>query len=311
MTKKPFRLPAPSLAISLALCLGLSAAIAALPAREALAQNPFAVVVRVNDDAVTAYEIQQRRLFLTLLNAPAEVVGAVRDTLVNERLQVQAARRFGVPASAEAIEQGVAEFAARANMGPEQFVAALGQAGVAPETLRDFIAAGVNWRNVVRARFAQAAQVSDADIDRALSLNRVGEETGAATVDYATIPVSAGRGGDAMARARALRDEVDTCDDLYGLRPEGLERQSVPPGQIPADVAAALSRLDANEMSFDVTRNGGAVVLVTMLCGRSADQPEGAREQAGERLFQQRMQAYASALLEELRAEAIISTPGG
>jgi peptidyl-prolyl cis-trans isomerase SurA len=47
---------------------------------------------------------------------------------------------------------------------------------------------------------------------------------------------------------------VDTCDDLYGVRPEGLERQVLPPSEIPQDIAAALSRLDPDEMSFDVTR---------------------------------------------------------
>jgi peptidyl-prolyl cis-trans isomerase SurA len=48
-----------------------------------------------------------------------------------------------------------------------------------------------------------------------------------------------------------------------------------------------------------------------MLCGRSTEVPEGARDQVRERLFQQRMAAYASGFLEELRAEAIITYPEG
>ncbi|MGP1357326.1 MAG: peptidylprolyl isomerase, partial [Roseicyclus sp.] len=77
----------------------------------------------------------------------------------------------------------------------------------------------------------------------------------------------------------------------------------------PEDVAAALSRLDANEMSFDVVRGG--VLLVTMLCSRNSDLPEEARAQVRDQLFQQRMQSYASGFLEELRAEAIITYPEG
>jgi hypothetical protein len=287
--------------LAAAACLGLAVA---LPAAPAHAQSPFTVAARVNNEIVTNYEIQQRRLFLSLLNAPGEVLAAVPETLVNERLQNQAAERLGVAAGPDAIEAGLAEFAGRANMGPEQFINAIGQAGVAPETLRDFIRAGVNWRNAIRARFGPSAAVSDADIDRAMAADG---GAALATIDYATIPIAGGSA--ALSRAQTLRNAVDTCDDLYGVRPEGLERQVVPPSQIPEDVAAALSRLDANEMSFDVVRGG--VLLVTMLCSRNRDLPEEARAQVRDQLFQQRMQSYASGFLEELRAEAIITYPEG
>jgi len=289
--------------LAVAAALMLAATLSGVP--QAQAQSPFAVAARVNDDIVTNYEIQQRRRFLTLLNAPADVVAQARDTLVNERLQAQAAQRFGVVATPEEIEEGVASFASQANMNAQQFINALGQAGVAPETVRDFIAAGISWRNVVRARFAASAQVTDAEIDRALADGGSGTP-GVAAIDYATIPIVGGRGSDALSRAQALRNRVDTCDDLYGVRPEGFERQVLPPSEIPQDIAAALSRLDADEMSFDITRGDGTLLLVTMLCGRSTEIPEGARDQVREQLFQSRIGAYASGFLEELRADAII-----
>jgi peptidyl-prolyl cis-trans isomerase SurA len=172
--------------------------------------------------------------------------------------------------------------------------------------VRDFISVGISWRNVVRARFAASSQVTDAEIDRALAEGGSADAPGVAAIDYATIPIVGGRGGDALARAQALRNRVDTCDDLYGVRPEGFERQVLPPSEIPQDIAAALSRLDPDEMSFDVTRGQGTLLLVTMLCGRSSEIPEGARDEVREQLFQQRIGAYASGFLEELRADAII-----
>lgn len=304
----PFRLVAALLPCGLAICATLAAmmTLVGIAAPQAHAQSPFAVAARVNDDIVTNYEIQQRRRFLSLLNAPGEVVAQARETLVNERLQVQAAQRFGVAATAEDIEEGVSNFASQANMSGQQFVNALGQSGVAPETIRDFIAAGISWRNVVRARFAASSQVTDAEIDRALAEGGSADAPGVAAIDYATIPIVGGRGGDALSRAQALRNRVDTCDDLYGVRPEGFERRVLPPAEIPQDIAAALSRLDPDEMSFDITRGQGTLLLVTMLCGRSTEIPEGARDQVREQLFQQRIGAYASGFLEELRADAII-----
>lgn len=285
------------------LAAGLTGAglVGAVPA--AVAQGAFEIAARVNDDIVTTYEIQQRQRFLSLLNAPPQMVAQARDMLVNERLQVQAAERFGASASPEQIEEGVNAFAAQANLSGEQFLTLIGQSGVAPETVRDFIAASASWRNVVRARFGNSAQVTDADIDRALAASG---DAGAGVIDYATIPIVGGRGADALSRAQTLRDRVDTCDDLYGLRPEGLERQVLPPSEIPQDIAAALSRLDPGEMSFDITRGDGTLLLVTMLCGRSAEVPDEARAQVREQLFQQRIGAYASGFLEELRADAII-----
>jgi hypothetical protein len=290
-------------ALTLAAAMMTAVILAGTP--QASAQSPFAVAARVNDDIVTNYEIQQRRRFLSLLNAPGDVVAQARDTLINERLQVQAARRFGVLATPEEIEDGVNAFAAQANMSGQQFINALGQSGVAAETVRDFISVGISWRNVVRARFAASSQVTDAEIDRALARGGT-ESTGVAAVDYATIPIVSGRGSDALSRAQALRNRVDTCDDLYGVRPEGFERRVLPPSEVPQDIAAAISRLDPNEMSFDVTRGEGTLLLVVMLCGRSNAIPEGARDEVREQLFQQRIGAYASGFLEELRADAII-----
>ena len=52
----------------------------------------------------------------------------------------------GAEASPDAIEAGLTEFAGRANLGPEQFLRQMGQEGVAPETVRDFVANGITWR---------------------------------------------------------------------------------------------------------------------------------------------------------------------
>ncbi|WP_224814500.1 peptidylprolyl isomerase [Hasllibacter sp. MH4015] len=137
------------------------------------AQNPFEAAVRVDDQIVTNFEISQRMRFLEVLNAQGDLRQQAIDALVNERLQVDAALRLGVSASPEEIEAGLNEFAARANLGPEQFLNQMGQAGIAPETVRDFIANGITWRNVVRTRFGSRAQITEEDIDEAIELGTV------------------------------------------------------------------------------------------------------------------------------------------
>lgn len=150
--------------IGLVLTLTLSAA-------ELAAQsNPFRPVIYVNDRVITAWELEQRALILRLFRTPGDIEEGARLALVNERLQLGAAQQLGVEVPEEALLEGMAEFAGRVELELEEFLQALAQQGVAEETFRDFVRAGISWREVVRARFGPRAQVTEAEVDRALAL---------------------------------------------------------------------------------------------------------------------------------------------
>ncbi|MBC6437606.1 MAG: peptidylprolyl isomerase [Rhodobacteraceae bacterium] len=375
--------------------------------------SPFTAAVMVNNRAVTYYEIEQRVLFLQLLNAPGNLEARAREALIDERLQLQAGLDMGVAATSEEIEQGLIEFAARANLESDEFVQVIESRGVSAETFRDFVTAGVTWRNVLRTRFGPRARVTEEEVDRALTLGgsvggarvllaeivipvmptnqqevrqritglsesldgdidgfsaaarrfsnastaqaggvigwhslsslpqqlramvltlgpgdvtdpvplgpaiaifqlRGFEEAGFVTpevtaVEYATIPLNGGGVGNTLAEVQALRDAVDSCDDLYGARPDGFTRESLLIEDVPKDIAVELARLDEDEMSLSSVHQAGQARQVLMLCGRSTSLPEGGREEAREALFQQRLASYANGYLAELRAEAIIT----
>lgn len=130
----------------------------------------FAPAVFVNDRVITRYEIEQNRLFLTLLRQPGNTEELAVERLIEDRLRLDAAQAAGITATPEEIDAGMAEFASRVNLSTEEFITAIGQAGVAPETFRAFVEAGLLWRNTIRARFGPRAQVTDAEVDRAMAL---------------------------------------------------------------------------------------------------------------------------------------------
>ena len=146
------------------------AGLAALAAPAGAQAGRFSPAVIVNDAAVTEYELEQRVRFLTLLRAPGDPMVEAEKGLVEDRLRMQAAKAVGITVTDEQIAAGMAEFAGRANLEAEQFVQAIGQAGVAPETFRDFVRAGLAWREAVRARFADRVVISEAEVDRAMSV---------------------------------------------------------------------------------------------------------------------------------------------
>ncbi len=125
-------------------------------------------------------------------------------------------------------------------------------------------------------------------------------------IDYATVAFAGGRTAETLAAAQALSASVDQCDDLYAERPGTHTRISLPPAQIPGDVALELARLDANEVSTGLIQPDGAALVWLMLCDRTVADPEGGRDAVRQRLFQQRLANLANGYLAELRAAAII-----
>lgn len=131
--------------------------------------STIAPAITVNGSVITAFELRQRQKFLEVLSQQGDLAAIARDGLISERLETGAAKTLGVGINTNEVTQGMAEFAARGKLTTEQLVQTLGEAGVAPQTFRDFIAAGVAWRAAVRTKFGGRVTVSDAEIDRALA----------------------------------------------------------------------------------------------------------------------------------------------
>ncbi|WP_371171010.1 peptidylprolyl isomerase [Aliiroseovarius sp. 2305UL8-7] len=140
----------------------------------ATAQNLFAPVKKINDRVITAYELSQRIAFLTILKAPGNIQELALEQLTNEALQRQAAEIAEIELTAEDVQTGMEEFAGRFNLDVARFNQIIAQAGVAPETFRDFVSGGLAWRQVVRTRWAGRVNVTEDEVQRQLSLTRPG-----------------------------------------------------------------------------------------------------------------------------------------
>ncbi|MFY0691185.1 MAG: peptidylprolyl isomerase [Paracoccaceae bacterium] len=412
----------PTLRAFSALLITMVTALGAGVSLPALAQSPFQTVLTVNQLAITQYELDQREQILSVLRSPGDPREEARKSLIDDRLRTSAIRNAGISLTPEEIQDGITEFASRANRSAEDFVAALNQEGVATETVRDFVSTGVAWRNLVRGRFGPRARVTPAEIERALALSstrggarvlmselvvplppenesqirglmkelsetirsysdfaaaaqrysrastarnggrldwlplanlppqirtsiltlspgqvtdpillggaigifqlrRLEEldpvEPETLALDYATILIPGGRSEAALARAREIEDETDTCDDLYKTAqklPEGyFERSVLAASEVPGDIALELAKLDTYETSFALIRQNDQFLLFMRLCGRTVQAPldeDGTeidlRTRIRDQLFQQRLASFANSYLEELRADAII-----
>ncbi len=132
-------------------------------------------------------------------------------------------------------------------------------------------------------------------------------------IEYAAYYMPGGRSDATLAQTRVLASKVDRCDDLYGVakgQPEDvLDRQTLPPADIPTDIAFELSKLDPGEVSTALTRSNGQTLVFLMLCGRTAEVNDDVdRDQFALGLRNQRLQSLAESYLAQLRADARIVT---
>lgn len=135
-----------------------------------------------------------------------------------------------------------------------------------------------------------------------------------AAIEYAAFYISGGRSDAALREAARIDARVDTCDDLYGvargLPEEQLERNALPPAQIPQDVAMELAKLDPGETSYALTRANGETLVFLMMCGRTPELGDGQdRDVIRNQLLSQRLEGFANALLADLEAAARITYP--
>ena len=232
------------------------------------AQNMFAPRVYVNDRAITEFEVQQRILMLQLFRTPGDLDKEATKALIEDRLRMAAAKNLGLKATPDQIKAGMEEFAARANLSADEFIKALEQSGVSAQTFRDFVEAGLIWREVIRATYAGKVSISDADVDRAIA--NAGQSAALRVlVSELVLPVPPGQDDAVMARAQRLRAEIKTEGGFASAARRysaaatagrGGRLDWMPLANLPAALSGVILGLAPGEVSQPVAL-GGAVGL--------------------------------------------------
>src|SRR6185503_10959850 len=121
----------------------LAAAVSVSAAGYALSETSIKVLV--NDEPITNYDIAQRQKLLQLAHDKGGPKDAM-EQLIDETIQLQEAKKRGLIIHDKQIDQFFADIAQRnAKLSVAQFTQALGQAGIAPATLKRRIKAQATW----------------------------------------------------------------------------------------------------------------------------------------------------------------------
>lgn len=266
--------------------LALTATLMAGTASPVLAQNLFEPVIYINNAAITRYEVTQRQRFMQILGAPGTTAEEAQQALIDDRLRVHAARQLGIEPTEEGLQQGLEEFASRANLSAAEFTAALEGAGVEPQAYRDFVSAGLVWRAVVRQRVVPQITVSDSEVDQ--ELRRVVETPilSRVLISELIIPAPEGREQEALNLARQIAGAGLSSDRFEAAARQYSAAESAQAGgrlawvnieNLPPSLRPVITALQPGQTSQPLTVPG-AVVLFHLRDSQGTLRP-GAQEQ--------------------------------
>jgi peptidyl-prolyl cis-trans isomerase SurA len=276
------------------------------------------IVVLVNDDPISDYDVEQRERFLaiTTQEQPSpELKKKATDQLIDERLQVQQGRKLSVSVDEDEVTKIVEDMAKKNNLDVDGLATALGKAGVNIKTLKDRIRSQLVWQNVVRQKFRREIQIGDADVDKALS--DAGEQASSGPAETALqlrqvryeLPAGADQKtiAERLAAAESVRGKFGSCADLA----KGVEGASVKTlaDQQPASLVQPARLLVMNAKMGQMTPPTLTASAVEMyaVCGkRSVKGDDKTREETQRKLMNEEMGIRAERLLRDLRQDAFI-----
>jgi peptidyl-prolyl cis-trans isomerase SurA len=276
------------------------------------------IVVLVNDDPISAYDIEQRERFLAVTTqeqpSPALKEKAT-EMLIEERLQLQAGRKDSIVPSEDEVSKVIEGMAEKNNMTPDKLAAALGQMGVNIKTLQERIRAQVVWQRIVQRKFRRDVDIGDADIDKALSSMGGGEAGEKTSLELRRVKYEVPSGADSTAIAKqiaafeALRAKVQSCANVPTLAKDmrgfAVTTVSEQPGSLTQPARTLVLKAKIGEMTPPTI--AGSAIEAYAVCSRHVTKgdPE-KREEAERNLMEQELGIRAEGLLRDMRNDAFI-----
>jgi peptidyl-prolyl cis-trans isomerase SurA len=295
-----------NLLIAALLAVGVSASGTAARAQQ--------VVVIVNGDPITALDIEQRAKLTQLSTQKAPTRQEVLDELIDEKLKVREAKKFGLEISSSEVDTAFASMARRMRVTPEQLTEQLAKSGIHVATLKARIKSDLTWPQLVRGRYQSSLQIGDKDILTAMD-SKSSDTVG---YDYTLRPilflVPAGSPEPFVEgrkrEAEALRNRFQDCESgiafARALKDVAVRDEVIrSSADIPAELRKVLEGVEVGRLTApEVTKFG---IEMFAICARkeSAADNSPIRRQVRESIMAKRYEERSKQYLQEIRRGAM------
>jgi len=284
----------------------------------AMPAHAQSVAVMVNGDPITNYDIEQRSKLSFLTTHKQADRQQVVNELIDEKLKIKEAKKYGVDPSASDIDQAFASMSGRMRVSPEQLTKSLESQGIRPDTLKARIRADMVWTSLVRGRYKESLQVGEKDVAAAVQANGSDEKQEGEAFEYKMQPIVliVPRGSAPAAiegrqkEAEALRSRVQSCAEanaLFKSMPNAAIRDIVvkTSADIPPVLREVLDKTPIGHLTApEITKQG---VEMVALCARqptTVDTPK--KKEIRDKMYAEKYEAKSKWYLQEIRKAAMI-----
>jgi peptidyl-prolyl cis-trans isomerase SurA len=275
------------------------------------------VAVMVNGEPITDFDIEQRSKLDLLTTHKQANRDEVINELIDEKVKIREAKKFGVDPGASDIDQSFAAMGTRMRLSSEQLTKSLESQGIRADTLKSRIKADMVWTSLVRGRYKERLQVGEKDVAAAVKAEGGDlQQTDAFEYQMQPVVLIVPRGSaQATIEARqkeaeALRARVQTCADANTYF-KTMQNAAIrdPVTKTSADIPDVLRKLlDDTPIGHltppEITKQG---VEMVALCARkptTVDTPK--RREIRDKMFAQKYEATSKSYLQEIRKAAMI-----
>jgi peptidyl-prolyl cis-trans isomerase SurA len=297
----------------LLLALGAGLLLTALPS-PSRAQN---IVVMVNGDPITDFDIEQRAKLDQLTTQKTPSRQDVINQLIDDKVKIKEGKKYGVDPSASDINQSFEGMAQRMRITSDQLAKSLESKGLRPETLKSRMRAEMVWTSLVRGRFKEKLLVGERDVAQAVQA-QTGDKLQIEGTEYKMQPIVliVPRGSSAAfletrkKEAESYRARVGSCEEansLFRSTPNATIRDSVTKttAELPEPLRKVLDDTPIGHLTApEVTKAG---IEMVVLCSRKPtmiDTPK--KREVREKMYQEKYEKTQKAYLDELRKAAMI-----
>ena len=242
------------------------------------------VAAVVNDDIISTYDLGQRVRLLAATSGVQPTQETLPQferealiSLIDEHLQMQELKRiekeqkFKIIASDKDVEEELDGMAKQANTTKPQFLAALGKAGVSPETMKQQLRAQISWRDYIRGRYGSRLRIGEDQIKAVQTMLQA--DASKPQYEVSEVFIDASRVGgmnQAMQGAQQLISQMQQGAPFAAVARQfsasptaaaGGEAGWISPGEMPPEVDAALEQLRPGQLSAPIPVKDGVYII--------------------------------------------------
>ncbi|MEP7315473.1 MAG: peptidylprolyl isomerase [Sphingomicrobium sp.] len=231
----------------------------------------------INGEVITQTDVDQRLALLAIANGgniPSDQIDRLRQqvlrNLIDETLQIQAAKAAKIEVSDADIDRTLVRVAANVKQTPEEMAAYLQARGSSIRSIRRQILGETSWRRLQSAKIESTVNVADDEVKAVIARLEAAKGTEEYRVGEIFLAATSANQAQVMANANQLLEQLRQGGSFAGYARQFSEASTqavggdlgwVRPEQLPEPIAMNIRQMRPGQVSAPIPLPGGVSII--------------------------------------------------